>query len=290
TVSIYEETKRLTCMKEHKGPVLACCWGSNSDFFSAGFDGRVLRTTDGTHTQVVGSHDDTVTSLGFNPQSRLIISGSSDCTIRFWDERVPANAVCQLKTKEPVDSLDTVNHLTMVGAGNEYTSIYDLRVQPKLLKTLITSNTFRRFVIKAMPGGNGFLEGCVDGRVCINYIDNPSGSYSFRVTRKISHPMAIYPVNAIAFHPIYGSFVTGSSNGYVASWDGAKRKNLGVLQHGSSAASSSVSALAYSSFGVLAIASGNTFDMGVPSFTLSAPLTSISLTKAVGNGSFPTPS
>ena len=36
----------------------------------------------------------------------------------------------------------------------------------------------------------------------------------------------IYPVNAIAFHPKYGTFATGGSDGIVNIWDGNNKKRL----------------------------------------------------------------
>jgi cell cycle arrest protein BUB3 len=40
----------------------------------------------------------------------------------------------------------------------------------------------------------------------------------------------IYPVNAIAFHPIHGTFATGGSDGIVNVWDGANKKRLCQLR------------------------------------------------------------
>ena len=36
----------------------------------------------------------------------------------------------------------------------------------------------------------------------------------------------IYPVNAIAMHPIYGTFATGGADGSVCVWDAAAKKRL----------------------------------------------------------------
>lgn len=40
---------------------------------------------------------------------------------------------------------------------------------------------------------------------------------------KIEH---IYPVNAIAFHTVHGTFATGGSDGFVNVWDGRNKKRL----------------------------------------------------------------
>ncbi len=36
----------------------------------------------------------------------------------------------------------------------------------------------------------------------------------------------VYPVNAIAFHPHYGTFATGGGDGVVNIWDGSNKKRL----------------------------------------------------------------
>ena len=36
----------------------------------------------------------------------------------------------------------------------------------------------------------------------------------------------VYPVNTIAFHPLFGTFATGGCDGSVCVWDGDKKKKL----------------------------------------------------------------
>jgi cell cycle arrest protein BUB3 len=36
----------------------------------------------------------------------------------------------------------------------------------------------------------------------------------------------VYPVNAIAFHPIHGTFATGGCDGNVYTWDGENKKRV----------------------------------------------------------------
>lgn len=39
-----------------------------------------------------------------------------------------------------------------------------------------------------------------------------------------------YPVNAIAFHPQFGTFTTGGCDGLVNCWDGSNKKRLHQVQ------------------------------------------------------------
>jgi cell cycle arrest protein BUB3 len=36
----------------------------------------------------------------------------------------------------------------------------------------------------------------------------------------------VYPVNAISFHPLLGTFATGGGDGVVNTWDGLNKKRL----------------------------------------------------------------
>ena len=36
----------------------------------------------------------------------------------------------------------------------------------------------------------------------------------------------VFPVNAMAFHPVHGTFATGGCDGFVNIWDGSNKKRL----------------------------------------------------------------
>lgn len=84
--------------------------------------------------------------------------------------------------------------------------------------------------------------------------------YAFKCHRKSEAGRDIvYPVNTVAFHPIYGTFATGGCDGMVNVWDGNNKKRL--YQY--SKYPSSISSLSFSRDGrLLAVASSYTFEMG----------------------------
>uniref|UniRef100_A0ACD6ASK0 Uncharacterized protein n=1 Tax=Avena sativa TaxID=4498 RepID=A0ACD6ASK0_AVESA len=87
-----------------------------------------------------------------------------------------------------------------------------------------------------------------------------SPRYAFKCHRKSeSGRDIVYPVNAIAFHPIYGTFATGGCDGFVNVWDGTNKKRL--YQYSKYA--SSIAALSFSKDGhLLAVASSYTYEEG----------------------------
>ncbi|KMS93537.1 hypothetical protein BVRB_030480, partial [Beta vulgaris subsp. vulgaris] len=113
--------------------------------------------------------------------------------------------------------------------------------------------------------GAGYCLSSVEGRVAVEYID-PSpqvqqGKYAFKCHRGTTPDgkHLVYPVNCIAFHPVYGTFATGGDDQIVNIWDGVARKRIRQL----APYPTSISALAFSSKGdYLAIASSYTFSEG----------------------------
>lgn len=79
----------------HEGPVLDVCFITEDLAASAGVDRRVrlldLRTG---KSMILGKHEDAVLKLRWCPQTQLLISGSADRTLSFWDIHKP----CLLKT------------------------------------------------------------------------------------------------------------------------------------------------------------------------------------------------
>ena len=69
----------------------------------------------------------------------------------------------------------------------------------------------------------------------------------------------VYPVNALAFHPIYGTFASGGCDGLVNVWDGANKKRLCQFRK----YPTSIASLSFNCDGTkLAVASSYTFEEG----------------------------
>ena len=61
--------------------------------------------------------------------------------------------------------------------------------------------------------------------------DAQKKKYAFKCHRQKSADgqEIIYPVTALAFHPVYGTFATGGCDGTVNVWDGKKKKRVAVF-------------------------------------------------------------
>ncbi|KAJ4824990.1 hypothetical protein Tsubulata_014365 [Turnera subulata] len=123
---------------------------------------------------------------------------------------------------------------------------------------------FELHLVVFSNNSSGYALSSVEGRVAMEFFDlsetSQAKKYAFKCHRKSEAGKDIvYPVNAIAFHPVYGTFATGGCDGFVNVWDGNNKKRL--YQY--SKYPSSIAALSFSRDGrLLAVASSYTFEDG----------------------------
>lgn len=110
--------------------------------------------------------------------------------------------------------------------------------------------------------------------------------YAFKCHRQTAEDGVdvVYPVNALAFHPIYGTFASGGGDGVVALWDGISKRRIRQYQK----YPSSVAALGFSGNGkYLAIALSPGFEDGkddVPEGVVKIIVKELGETEAKGKG------
>lgn len=216
----------------------------------------------------LGRHEEAIRCVEYNRETRQIFTGSWDRTVRSWDPRQPCvpTSVISLGTK--AFSVDASANNVIVGGADRCVHIFDTR---KLLSGAGTEPLERResllkHQIRALKIGldpRFYASGSVEGRVGIEYFgaqENQSGCYAFKCHRaKTDNGEVIHPVNAIAFHPVHGTFATGGSDGGVCVWDAYAKKRLWRLNP----FDTSVSSLDFSADGtMLAIGVSYTFDDG----------------------------
>ena len=116
-----------------------------------------------------------------------------------------------------------------------------------------------------MPNDAGYASSSIEGRVAVEWFDpsaeSQSRKYAFKCHRQTSpeNVDVVYPVNALAFHPVHGSFASGGGDGFVALWDGVAKRRIRQYQR----YQSSVSALSFSGDGkYLAVAVSPGFEDG----------------------------
>ncbi|PUZ40527.1 hypothetical protein GQ55_9G431100 [Panicum hallii var. hallii] len=270
TVRLYDaDTNVLKGEFVHPGAVLDCCFHDDSSGFSAGADHTVRRLVfSSSKEDVLGRHDGPVRCMEYSYAAGQVITGSWDKTVKCWDPRGvsgPERTLVGTYTQpERVYSLSLVGNRLVVATAGRHVNIYDLRNMSQPEQKRDSSLKYQTRCVRCFPNGTGYALSSVEGRVSMEFFDlsesAQSKKYAFKCHRKSEAGRdTVYPVNAIAFHPIYGTFATGGCDGFVNVWDGINKKRL--YQYSKYA--SSIAALSFSKDGhLLAVASSYTYEEG----------------------------
>ncbi|KAJ2708569.1 mitotic spindle checkpoint protein Bub3 [Coemansia sp. Cherry 401B] len=259
-----EQKKLVASHHGHRAAVLDIAFGADAAF-SGGLDRRLLAWEgDYTHAREVGCHDGEISAVEYAHSSSMILSGSWDRTLRAWDCRAQPNAaqITSLEVEERIYSMSAQDALLAVALAGRSILIYDTRKLDTPLETRESSLKFPTRCVKLMPSCSGFVCSSVEGRVAVEYLDGAGKSnYAFKCHRQPADDNVdlVYPVNAVAFHPVHQTFATGGSDGAVSLWDPDNKKRLRHYQ----GYPTSISSLDFNSTGtLLAVASSYTYDEG----------------------------
>ncbi|AEE76263.1 putative transcription factor WD40-like family [Arabidopsis thaliana] len=253
----------------HGGAVLDCCFHDDFSGFSVGADYKVRRIVFNVGKEdILGTHDKAVRCVEYSYAAGQVITGSWDKTVKCWDPRGASGPertqVGTYLQPERVYSMSLVGHRLVVATAGRHVNIYDLRNMSQPEQRRESSLKYQTRCVRCYPNGTGYALSSVEGRVAMEFFDLSEAAqakkYAFKCHRKSEAGRDIvYPVNSIAFHPIYGTFATGGCDGFVNIWDGNNKKRL--YQY--SKYPTSISALSFSRDGqLLAVASSYTFEEG----------------------------
>jgi len=199
--------------------LLDACFQDNSSIFTAGLDSLVKRYDFFGHAEaVVGQHSQPVRCVEYLKDQGLLASGSWDNTLRLWDPKAPVGKNCASLIQLPgkVFSMAQSGTRLVVGTSGRHVLIYDIRSikggQPEQVRE--SSLKYQTRCIRCYPNGTGYALSSIEGRVAMEYFDNieqvQSRKYAFKCHRRSEAGRdLVYPVNAIAFHPIFVTFATG---------------------------------------------------------------------------------
>ena len=97
-----------------------------------------------------------------------------------------------------------------------------------------SSLKFQTRAVACMPNDQGYASSSIEGRVAVEWFDPAAEiqakKYAFKCHRQPASDGSamdiVYPVNALAFHPIHGTFASGGGDGFVAIWDGITKRRI----------------------------------------------------------------
>lgn len=136
-----------------------------------------------------------------------------------------------------------------------------------------SSLKFLTRAVACMPNDAGYATSSIEGRVAVEWFDDSAESqarkYAFKCHRQAAPDEEgggdiVYPINALAFHPVHGTFVSGGGDATVALWDAEAKRRMRQYQ----GFPESVAALAFSNDGrFLAIGVCPGFETGMEDYS-----------------------
>lgn len=211
---------------------------------------RRINLETGEHS-VLSSHDAGVKSVVYSPENKILISGSWDQTLHIHFPQDPSHTPSTVPLPEKPFSLSLTETKLVVAMAARAVNIYEL----KSLATLASqasqdppntlevepwqrresSMKFMTRAVACMPNDAGYASSSIEGRVAVEWFDPSQESqarkYAFKCHRQqIDGVDVVYPVNALAFHPVHGTFASGGGDGVVALWDGIAKRRIKQYQ------------------------------------------------------------
>jgi cell cycle arrest protein BUB3 len=247
---------------EHRAPVLDVCFGrDDNEAFSCGLDWEVRRLNLQTGEQtILSTHDSGVRSVVFAANQGLLVSGSWDQTLHLHQLSQPGEFATIRLPSKPF-SLSVSPTKLVVAMANRAVHIYeldaltkaaaqggDVHVEPWQQRE--SSMKYMTRAVACMPNDAGYSSSSIEGRVAVEWFDPSEESqarkYAFKCHRQNQDGVdVVYPVHALAFHPVHGTFATGGGDGVVALWDAVGKRRIRQYQR----FPSSVSSIAFSGDG-----------------------------------------
>ncbi|EPE28383.1 WD40 repeat-like protein [Glarea lozoyensis ATCC 20868] len=267
-ISSENENGDLIQAYTHRAPVLDVCFGKDdNEAFTAGMDWQVKRLNLETGEQdTLSAHTAPVKSVVYSREHSLLVSASWDSTLHFHDVSSPSNEPIKITLPAKPHSLSITASKLVVAMASRLVYIYDLQDTLELaaqsngaapdIKPWQQRESSLKFMTRAvacMPNDDGYASSSIEGRVAVEWFDPSTESqarkYAFKCHRQ-PDPEGdgtdiVYPVNALAFHPVYGTFASGGGDGVVALWDANAKRRIRQYQK----YPQSVAALGFSSDG-----------------------------------------
>lgn len=223
----------------------------------------------GSAAQQVAAHDAPIRAARFvdvpNSNSAMLVTGSWDKTIKYWDLRTSAPAA-SITCQERVYAMDVKDKLLVIATADRYVNVVNLDDPGKFFKTMQSPLKHQTRAVSCFKDANGFMIGSIEGRCAFQYINEKDSKYvptpeyekhvnplslnmSFKCHRDpvVNNTITIWTINAISTHPVFGTFSTAGSDGTYHFWDKDARCRL----KGYPAVGGSISASAFNSDGTI---------------------------------------
>jgi len=228
----------------HNAPVLCASWSNDgTKVFSGGCDNKAKCWDLGSNQSIpCGEHSAPVSVIKWCPDINILMTGSWDRTVKFWDGRNP-QPVFSLQAPERVYCMDMLGPVCVVGCAERHILYMDMTSPKEFKQKIVSPLKWQTRCISIFPNRTGYAIGSIGGRVGIQYFSDAqkNSNFSFKChqqprqkgyasnQKNAQAPKDIYSVNAISFHPKFGTFSTAGSDGCIFFWDKDQKKKMKEL-------------------------------------------------------------
>ncbi|KAF4126544.1 cell cycle arrest protein BUB3 [Geosmithia morbida] len=249
---------------DHRAPILDVCFGDHDgEAFTAGMDWVVNRIDLETgEMTALSKHAAPVRCVTYSRSHGILVSASWDCSLNLHNLRDPSNTPIRVALPGKPHALASSPTKVVVAMTGRVINIYDMDTIRNLfskggtdLKPWQQRESSLRYLTRAvacMPTDAGYATSSIEGRVAVEWFEDTAESqarkYAFKCHRQAAPDGdgdIVYPVNALVFHPVHGTFASGGGDGTVALWDAEAKRRLKQYQK----FPNSVAALAFSGDG-----------------------------------------
>ena len=251
----------------------------------------------GEHT-VLSSHTSAANAILYDPATKTLVSASWDSTLHIHHPYTPGEEPATLTLPSKPFALSLSPTKLVVAMSSRAVHIYDLpaislissqagqpppnAISVEPFQRRESSLKFMTRAVACMPRDEGFACSSIEGRVAVEWFDASAESqarkYAFKCHRQPASSTQqqqngingagdggeqsldiVYPVHALAFHPVHGTFASGGGDGVVTLWDAVAKRRIRQYQQ----YATSVAAMSFSQDGkFLAVAVSPGFEDG----------------------------
>jgi mRNA export factor len=207
-------------------PVLSCCWSDDGNrVFTGACDNKsFLWDLTSNQKNQVAEHERPIKFVQWLPSKSLLMTGSWDKTIRYWDIR-NTKPVLTVQLPERIYSADVRENLIVVATADKNVHVYNLNNPTVPYTTITPPFKYQNRCVRTFPNMSGFAVGSLEGRVAIRHIEKADQTKDFAFKCHRTQRNQVFAVNDIAFHPL-GTFATCGADGTFHFWDKDSKQRL----------------------------------------------------------------
>eukprot|EP00834_Sanchytrium_tribonematis_P005334 NODE_316_length_9983_cov_1.089741.p5 type:complete len:290 gc:universal NODE_316_length_9983_cov_1.089741:3411-4280(+) len=201
-------------------------WIGENMIASANSDGTIqIYNAVANTTNTIGKHEAGARSVHLASEN-IIVSGGWDKAIRYWDIR-SNQPIGQVALSERIYCMDAFNQVVVAATADKNIHVLHMGNPMQVFKTMQSTLKLQsRSIAVYRPNPNGFALGSIEGRCALEYFEDKDQSMKFSFKCHREDTKNIYAVNAIRFHPNFGTFTTAGSDGCFHFWDKESKQRL----------------------------------------------------------------